>query len=793
MKDLSYIIIMALLFLGKNTLSQIDFQDDEPICKHQHFQQDPNFTKSIINPNPLVFNYDVTFYKLNLEAYDTTSQFTGYSIVQAKVTSAILDTFSIELSHKLEADSVFINGVKHLFTHASDNITVELNTVLSLGELIEFKLYYHTPPDYSSIYYSASQAANYGNFKVSQTFSEPYFVHEWMPCKQELEDKADSVHIFITTKNNLRVAGPGLLTTVLLPDNMVRHEWRTNNPTAFYLIFFAISDYQEYNIYAKPDSLPGDSILVMNYVYDYPNCLESNLTNINSTAGMIELFSDIYGLFPFYKEKYGHYLWYPGNFSGMEHITMTGMRYFSFDLIAHELGHSWFGDNVTCATWSDIWINEGFATYTEYLARQYLISQASADSKMLSYHNYVMATSTGSVYVPPESTNNWGRIFSTRLTYRKGGSLLHMIRFEMQNDSIFFRTLYEFQQQFKDSLATGLDFKNMCEQISGKDFDPFFNQWYFGEGWPTYNINWWQIEDTLFLRAHQTTSTPVTPLFQQLMEYKISFSGSDTLVKSYQLTNDTILQFIINGEALAIEVDPNNWVLNAVGNIIHEKNLNIKAFLEGSYDSNMGEMKTLLQTSIPQDQPYSLAPWNYNGSETMTALQYNTVDWVLILLYDTTDASLIANSIPFDSIAGFITATGNIVDIDGKSYPRFTGDIEYNIFAQLIHRNHLSVLSSEGLLYNKGVYSVDFSSYSIHAYGGADGVIELSPGVWGLISGDANADGQVTIDDKSIGWENHTGDSGYLSTDLNMDTQTNNRDKDDFWLPNLGKSSQVPQ
>ncbi|MEZ5198498.1 MAG: hypothetical protein R2764_19565 [Bacteroidales bacterium] len=112
-----------------------------------------------------------------------------------------------------------------------------------------------------------------------------------MFCKQELEDKADSVHIFVTTDSSLKWQAPRLLTEVLLPDGKARYEWRTNQMTNLhYLIAFAISDYHGYSIYAKPENLINDSIWVLNYVYDYPNCLESNKTSIDQTADMIEFF-----------------------------------------------------------------------------------------------------------------------------------------------------------------------------------------------------------------------------------------------------------------------------------------------------------------------------------------------------------------------------------------------------------------------------------------------------------------------------------------------------------------------
>ena len=156
-----------------------------------------------------------------------------------------------------------------------------------------------------------------------------------------------------------------------MPGNKLRYEWKSNYPIAYYLISFAVSEYQEYNIYAHPAGMGGDSLLIQNFIYDAPGCLDYYKAGIDETVGMVELFSDLYSLYPFHQEKYGHCLTAIGG--GMEHQTMSTMGNFNFGLVAHELGHMWFGDNVTCATWSDIWINEGFATYTDYLAREKFI------------------------------------------------------------------------------------------------------------------------------------------------------------------------------------------------------------------------------------------------------------------------------------------------------------------------------------------------------------------------------------------------------------------------------------
>ncbi len=231
----------------------------------------------------------------------------------------------------------------------------------------------------------------------------------------------------------------GLLTNVsVLDNNQLRYEWKSNYPIAYYLISFAVSDYQEYNIYAKPEGLENDSILVQNFIYNHPNYLNSYKTNIDATAPMIELFSDLYAMYPFKDEKYGHCITQLGG--GMEHQTMSTMGGFSFGLVAHELGHMWFGDNVTCATWSDIWVNEGFATYTDYLANEKLISWNAGQNFMISTQNNVMSQSGGSVYVPPsEATpDNIWRIFSGRLSYDKGAAIIHVLRHELNDDDLFF-------------------------------------------------------------------------------------------------------------------------------------------------------------------------------------------------------------------------------------------------------------------------------------------------------------------------------------------------------------------
>jgi aminopeptidase N len=248
---------------------------------------------------------------------------------------------------------------------------------------------------------------------------------------------------------------------------------------------------------------------------------------------------------------------------GMEHQTMTTLVNFGFNLVAHELAHQWFGDNVTCASWQDIWINEGFASYAEYLALEELVSKQEADYWMESAHDRIYTEPEGSVYIPLEDATNEFRIFSYALSYKKGAALLHMIRYELNDDTVFFETLANFQEQFADSVATGDDFLAVLNKTSGKTFDWFFDQWYYGQGYPEFNIAWWQTTDSLFIVAEQKGSSPATPFFKTTLDIGLTFEDGDdnTLRLAYDSPTKTI-QLPLNRRVLDVIPDPANWIID---------------------------------------------------------------------------------------------------------------------------------------------------------------------------------------------------------------------------------------
>ena len=509
--------------------------------------------------NPLLDHYDLHFVKLDLEITDQSTYISGNVSLHAKATQQ-LDTLILDFSNGMTVDSLYINDVKVNYTHQNNNIQYIFDSPLSIQDQIIAQVYYHGTPSTNGGVTNAYSSQ--WDKKMTWTLSESFHAYEWWPCKQVLSDKIDSSYIFLTCDNDCKAGSNGILTNEIdLPNNKKRFEWKTFYPINYYLISFAVSEYQEYSNYANP--VGSDPILIQNYIYNSPGCLDYYKAQIDETPSMIELYSDKYGLYPFANEKYGHCLTTLGG--GMEHQTMTTLGNFGYTLVAHELAHMWFGDYVTCATWQDIWINEGFASYSEFVTLENLQSLKEAHDWLTQAHNYALEEPNGSIYIPFEDAVYENRIFSYRLSYKKGASILHTLRNEINNDDLFFSSLRSYLNQFADSVATGDDFKETVEQETGIELDTFFDQWYYGKGYPQFDLEYYQENDTLYLMVSETTSSTETPLFQLHVDYKLIHAEGDTTIRLYQSENIEAFRIPFAKKITQIEVDPENWILDEPG------------------------------------------------------------------------------------------------------------------------------------------------------------------------------------------------------------------------------------
>ncbi len=558
-----FLLLTVFLFTTR-TFSQPWFTKDVDYhghCKAHLFDFSANCSggrSGTYEQNPLLHKYDVSFYKLDVHVEPNNQFIDGMVTIKAEVSSQSLDTLVLELKHNMNVDEVLVNNELCNFDHTGNEIHIYPDEPFQEGAYFKVQIIYSGSP-VSDGFFSGMHTGTtpYGD-PVMWTLSEPVNARQWWPCKQVLEDKADSVHVFITTSQQYMTASNGLLKNIVqLPDNKVRYEWKSNYPIAYYLISLAVTKYKEYNFYA-PLSSPGDSVFVQNFVYDHPDVLPTHQVGIDRTKYFMELFSQLYGDYPFSTEKYGHAMAPMGG--GMEHQTISTMSSFGYNLTSHELAHHWFGNNVTCATWNDIWINEGFATYSEYLAIQHLEGQADADNWMKNTHNSVISKPDGSVYIPISETTDVWRIFNGRLSYRKGSSILHLLRFEINNDELFFDIFREFQDRFKDSVATGDDFREVVDDLTAQNWEWFFEQWYYGEGHPRFNIKWYQEKDSVFIIMNQQGSAENSLFFKTSAEFKLISNDKDSIFRLFQSEKDQSFSFYYPYEISKIVFDPRGWL-----------------------------------------------------------------------------------------------------------------------------------------------------------------------------------------------------------------------------------------
>jgi aminopeptidase N len=541
------IIFILFLGLGLEVYGQV-------FCS-RHARQD--FVSSMASPffSELQNYYDVKYYNIAIEVNDTSSVFKARTevVFTAKIE---IDTLVFELQESIEADSLFVNGTLiDSVRHADGLIYAFLSEALPPGSDNSFELLYRGGGQEGGFFSGITNRRDFTYGKsVTYTLSEPFQSSSWFPVKQSLNDKADSVRVEIITDPDLMGGSNGLLKEVRMQeDGRVAYVWESQYPIAFYLISIAVADYIDYSFYVPLEN--SDSLLVQNFIYDHPEILTREKDRIDATGDMILFFNEIFGLYPFHQEKYGHSMAPMGG--GMEHQTMTTLQTFNFDLVAHELAHQWFGDNVTCGTWQDIWINEGFASYSEYLAREFLQGRPQAISWMENAHGYALRAEKESVYLSEEEARDVSRIFNFALSYKKGAALLHMLRNEISNDQTFFNIFREFQLRYKDSFAVADDFSGIVNELTGEDYSWFFDQWYYGSGHPVMQAIWKLRADSLYINTFQGSSSNDPEFFRMHVDFLVDFAdGSDTLLRVLIDEPEEKFSFELKKSMESIQIDP---------------------------------------------------------------------------------------------------------------------------------------------------------------------------------------------------------------------------------------------
>ncbi|MCU0344918.1 MAG: M1 family metallopeptidase, partial [Ignavibacterium sp.] len=510
------------------------------LAKTQHF----NRLQKFANINyPGDSKYDVKYYKLDLTVNHTAQTISGNVTCKAEIVQPGVTEIYYDLTNPLIVDSVLVNGNVTTFTRGSNKLNIALNSTLNAGDNFTTVVYYHGTPGSSG--FGSFEFSSQGGNPAIWTLSEPYGAKDWWPVKDTPADKADSADFWITVSTSLVPASNGKLMDIVDNGNGTHtYKWKSSYPIAQYLLSMAITNYAQYTNYYHYS--PTDSMPINHFLY--PSSLNSNIAQLNKTPGMIEIYADRFGEYPFINEKYGHAQFGWGG--GMEHQTITSMGGFSNMLIAHELAHMWFGDKITCKDWHHIWLNEGFATYGECIINEAWYGKAGYDSyianEMASAKNAV-----GSIWVQ-DISQVW-EIFNGSRSYAKGAVVLHMLR-GIVGDSVFFNILqsYAADPNVAYGVAVTEDFQAVAESVSGLDLDYFFQQWIYGENYPKYSIVWSKqnINGNLYdLALKITQNVNSNPSFFTMpIQIKVNFASSDTLITVFNNAQVQNLNITVIGE-----------------------------------------------------------------------------------------------------------------------------------------------------------------------------------------------------------------------------------------------------
>jgi len=496
--------------------------------------------------------YDLTFLRLLFTVDPAEQYITGSIMNYFRVLSEPPHTLTFDMHDSLNINIIrYHNSELTNYSHENNVLTIELPDAMAFGTLDSIIIDYQGVPVMDGL--GSFSTSEHEGVPLLATLSQPYGAKDWWPCKQDLNDKIDSVLVVVTCPDEYRTASNGVLIAEDTCHGNRVMQWKHDHPIAAYLIAIAVTNYEVYSDYLPLSS--GDSIEILNYIY--PEDLEDVM---ESTPGIIEVFhlyNDLFGLYPYADEKYGHAQWEWGG--GMEHQTMSFMGSFGHDLMAHELAHQWFGDYVTCASWSDIWLNEGFATYLTGITYEHMFNGIYWDQfKRLSIDR-ILKEPDGSVFCP--DTSDVERIFDARLSYSKGAMVLHSLRWEM-GDEAFFQGIRNYYNAFANAYANTSDFRLQMEAAADTTLQEFFNDWIYGEGYPLYQFSYSQDQNNdLEITIYQTQSHPSVDFFEMHVPFTIRGIQKDTTIVLHNTENGQTFTMNPGMSVSKILLDPDRWII----------------------------------------------------------------------------------------------------------------------------------------------------------------------------------------------------------------------------------------
>ncbi len=505
----------------------------------------------IPEPSPI----DVTHYDLDLFLDIGEQLLSGTATIDVTAVRDALRTIELDVDLGLRVFSVTLLADSRLpadsprslpFSHADDRLAALLPDPLAAGDSVTLQITYGGR---ASRFGDGVNWYSHRGFPEIFTFAEPFGARVWFPCNDRPDDKA-TVDLTVTSPAELTVASNGLeVDRIDNGDGTATTTWSSQYPVATYLVVMDVSNYayREWPYEAQD----GSTMPVVAYMY--PERAEAGEADLAITPELIRVLATRFGEYPFVEEKYGNLTAAFGG--GMEHQTLTTIGDFFGDpwmewLNVHELGHAWWGDFVTCDDWRELWLNESFATYAEFVWAEAtygeeFLDQYRRDADWAFYY-------TGALYDNP--------VAFSRTVYDGGGMILHMLRYVV-GDEDFFNGLLAYRGAFAAGSATTEGFKAAMEAASGIDLDWFFEQWVYGANRPRFQYEWQAVSGPA-VRLTVTQEHSNAPYFRTPMDVRVqTVAGPEDHRIWLEAVAEQTLEVPASATPTGVVLDPGSRIL----------------------------------------------------------------------------------------------------------------------------------------------------------------------------------------------------------------------------------------
>lgn len=601
------------------------FYKAESAGKNEAIRQSILDASTKMNPNQQ--DYDMRYYGINLSLNFGSGTIDGYVDYQIRPVVSGFNSVDLNLVDQLYVSSVTVDGSPAAYSHSSDILSITTPTTYNAGQEFDMRVYYEGTPLFTG---QQGMAFDYVNgYEMCWTNCEPFGTRHWLPCKDEPDDKPDSIDLYLEYPSNYDLASNGkIISDTDIGSGRKLIHYKHMYPIATYLIAITCADF---NVDVRTWNYGEVSMPF--YSFALPNAGGSYYAYRNYTSSVLTNLSNAWNTYPWATEKAGNANYGWGG--AMEHQTCAFYSPTFYDewVLVHEQGHQWWGDMITCATFHDVWLNEGWASYSEPIYYEQTQGQAA-------YFNYLQSQKylgSGTIYVEDLVNDD---IFDNNLVYDKGSWVVHMLR-GVLGDAAFFQFVDDYYNSaYKYGAATTSDFTQVLSASVGEDMSWFVDQWIYGNGHPDYDVSWRCSADNaksgyildLYIEQVQTTGDfykmPIKTIF-------VTSAGDlDTVI--WNTAQGQAYQLHFNNEVTDIVIDPNEWILRTVDYVPFTMHISTTTLPEGHFNVPYSEQLqavggvapyhwVLVGGDLPIGLSFDAATATLSGTPTWKATYYFTM------------------------------------------------------------------------------------------------------------------------------------------------------------------------